>query len=44
MDHFVAMGRGRDPKVNAGKGKVMVLGGEERLECGQDAIGVCVGI
>ena len=31
MRHFVEVCRRRDMKVNAGKRKVMVLGGEERL-------------
>ena len=30
---FCEVCRRRSLKVNAGKGKVMVLGGEERLEC-----------
>ena len=30
---FVDLGKRRDLKVNAGKSKAMVLGGEEGLEC-----------
>ena len=33
MGHFVEVLRGRGLKVNAGKSKVIVLGGEERLKC-----------
>ena len=33
MGHFVGVCRRRGLKVNAGKSKVMVLGGEEGLEC-----------
>ena len=33
VGHFVDVCRRRGQKVNAGKSKVMVLGGEERLEC-----------
>ena len=38
MGWFAEVCRGRGLKVNAGKSKVMVLGGEEGLECE-----VCVG-
>ena len=33
MGHFAEVSRRRGLKVNAGKTKVMVLGGEEGLEC-----------
>ena len=37
VGHFVEVCRRRGLKVNSGKGKVMLLGGEEGFECG-----VCV--
>ena len=33
VGHFVEVCRRRGPKVSAGKSKVMVLGGDEGLEC-----------
>ena len=33
MEHFVEVYRRRGLKVNAGRGKVMLLGGEEGMKC-----------
>ena len=48
VGRFVEVYKIRDLKVNAGNIKVMVLNGEEGVECGGagewEAIGACVGI
>ena len=48
MGRFVGVCRGRGLKVNAGKSKVMVLGGEEGLDCKVrckwDKFRACLGI
>ena len=46
VGHFVEVCRRRGLKVNAGKSKVMVLGGEEGLECEVcvDRTHACLGI
>ena len=42
VGHFVEVCRRRGLKVNAGKNKVMVLGGEEGLECEVCIDGICL--